>query len=717
MLAGLALSAVSATEAASAATVPGNVTSWAIPANKTGTAPDSLTVDIAVHMVLRNAEGLRHFVDAVSKPGNPMYGHYLSKSQFQADFAPDLADVEAVRDLLQKAGMTEIAIGPARAYVTARATVAQLRSTFAVTQDLYTHGTRTLRANREAPTIPERLAGKVLFIEGLDDTPGLRHPMHRSATQGELHAPAGFVRAPDGVTPATITPPPVASNDPSPYCSSYFGDHKAVLSTRPAPYGATEPWLQCGYTPTQIRQAYGLDKVGYDGKGVTVAIIDAYASPTLTADGNRFAANHGLPALTSANFTLDVPAGIYSVNPNDSCGPYGWWTEENLDLGSVHGSAPGANILYVGAASCAAPLTEALLKVIYDKEADVITNSYGYNGESVGAGTINLLDQAAEAAGAMGETLLFSSGDDGDLSQVNGIATGAYESTSPYVTGVGGTSLALYGALGDKDEWGWGNNRDYLANATVNSATSITTSGLTTVTNFGVTYSDFTFYHGSGGGISLAEVQPSYQVGVVPHLLSITLNNALGGSTTLVHNMRVSPDVAMDADPYTGYLYGQTFTTAGNFNDTGCIAISPSREYCEIAEGGTSLASPLMAGMIAVVDQAHLATKRPLVGFANPWLYGTKPGTTLNSAGINDVTAPKFPVALLRAYVNPADASLVRLVTINSVPFDIYTSPAAVEVCGITLCEGIDDVFNYTKKGYDDVTGLGVPYAPKLIMQ
>ncbi len=45
------------------------------------------------------------------------------------------------------------------------------------------------------------------------------------------------------------------------------------------------------------------------------------------------------------------------------------------------------------------------------------------------------------AAAAQGITLLFSSGDDGDLSQDNGVVSNSYEATSPYVTGVGGTSL------------------------------------------------------------------------------------------------------------------------------------------------------------------------------------------------------------------------------------------------------------------------------------
>jgi subtilase family serine protease len=713
-LAGFLSVAALPASAESTATVPGNVSGWALKATKLGTAEDSRTVDIAVHMALRDQAGLKVTADSVSNPRSAEYGHYLSKAEVAARYAPDATDVAAVKTLLKNAGMTRIVEGPIGAYVQARATVAQLRATFHVTQDLYSYGTLKLRANKEAPTVPASLAGKILYVEGLDDTTFLKHPFHKSATREEAKTQIASpeMAAPDLVKTAVI-PPPTSGETPSPYCSTYFGDTQATLSTKPGPYTKTLPWLLCGYSPQQIRLAYGMNKVKADGTGVTVAIIDAYASPTLEADGNRYATNHSLPALTSANFTQIIPEGIYNVSPNEPCGPQGWFVEQSLDLASVHGSAPGANIVYIGARDCQESLTVAFLNAVYNVQADVITNSYGYNGEGLDPADVAMLDQAGEVAATQGQTILFSSGDDGDLSQINGVASGSYQATSPYVTGVGGTSLALYGAGGNKGEWGWGNARDYLAGATVNSSSSITTSGLTTITDFGLTYYDFSFYAGSGGGISLIEPQPAYQVGVVPAALATTVNEASGNTTTLPTPQRVSPDVAMVADPYTGYLYGETFTIAGNYEDTGCTPLTTTTEYCEFDEGGTSLASPLMAGVMAIVDQTRKAAGKPVVGFANPWLYGLKPGATQRSAGLVDVLAPTTPKAVLRGYVT--STSLVRVVTLNSVPEVVYPTPFALEVCGLPICEGVNDVFNYTTPGYDDVTGLGTPYVPDLI--
>ena len=689
--------------------VAGNLASWVASAKMTGSVAGSKTVHIAVHMALQNRPALASFVTAVSTPGSADYGKYLTPAEFAARYAPASTDVAAVEAMLTRAGMTGVTVGASGTYVAATATVAQLRQAFGVTQKMYQHGSISIRSNAELPTIPEALAGKVLFIEGLDDTDALRTPLHVSATQGPLVAPAA--------SPApVVTPPPVASQSPSPYCSTYFGDTSVVLSTAPAPYAKTLPWLNCGYTPAQIQAAYGLNPFGngLDGRGVTVAIVDAYASPTLEGDANIYAANHGLPALTAANFSEVIPAGIYDVPAAEVTNAYGWWTEQALDVASVHGSAPGAAIVFVGSQSNDATLTEALMDTIYDHRADIITNSFGDNGEDVTPADVASEDQAFMAAAATGITVLFSSGDDGDLSQINGVATGSWEATSPYVTGVGGTSLLLTDKKGTKTEYGWGTYRDFLANATVNSATSITTTGLTQTTVDGSTYSDFAFYAGSGGGISLIEPQPAYQAGIVPAALATTLNDASGYQGFLPTAQRVSPDIAADADPYTGYLYPETYTIAGNVSDTGCTKLTATTEYCEIAEGGTSLASPLTAGVIATVDEIHGLTGKPFVGFANPWLYNQKIGKKTNSAGINQIKPPTTPIAVLRGYPNPNE---VRVVTINSVPALSVTSPFPLEVCGAAICEGIDDVFNQVRPGYNDVTGLGVPYVPYLAFE
>ena len=134
---------------------------------------------------------------------------------------------------------------------------------------------------------------------------------------------------------------------------------------------------------------------------------------------------------------------------------------------------------------------------------------------------------------------------------------------------------------------------------------------------------------------------------------------------------RVVPDVAMVGDPNTGFLVGQSQT----FPDG-------SIRYSEYRIGGTSLSSPLFAGVVAVANQVHGA---PL-GFLNPRLYSLS-----GSSALRDVDhGRRVTDAVVRVdYVNGFDASdgtVTSLRTLNQTG-TIYTRP-----------------------GYDDVTGVGSPH-------
>jgi subtilase family serine protease len=712
--------------AAGTTTVSGNVAGWVKSATLKSSASASTSVTISVNLALKNVAGLKSLVAEVSNPQGREYGRYLTTEQFAASYAPAAADVAAVEKLLEQAGMKNVTVGPHGVYVSATATVAQLRTAFKVTQNIYSYNGLMLRANNDAPTIPSSLAGKVVFIGGLDDTGMMRKPFHRSITQGDLVAPKSAAAATASTT--AVTPPPVAASNGSPYCNHTFGAGALVanLSTPADVYGASIPWLGCGYTPPQIRSAYGLDKVSYSGAGVTVAIVDAYASPTIVNDISDYSINNKLTRITTANFRQIVPQGIYSVSPTESCGPYGWWEEESLDVSAVHTSAPDAKIVYVGSRDCGTSLDTAFMNTVYNHVADVVTDSWGDNGEAIAPGEQQSYDQTLMAGAAQGITVLFSTGDNGDLAAINGAASGAWPSTSAYVTGVGGTTLLITDTTGDKSEYGWGTYRAFLNDVTIKSSKSVTTSGVAQTTVLGYTFDDFEFYSGAGGGISLLEAQPSYQAKAVPAILATSLNLASGYVETLPNPQRVSPDVAMVADPYTGFIFGETFSIAGNaIADKGCAPSNKVIEYCQTSIGGTSLATPLMAGVIAVMNSKRIATGEPLVGFANPLLYSVgsqNTGTSFKDA-INQIIAPTEPVALLRGYTS--DLTELRVITVNSVPFQITPTPYALEVCGLPICLGVNDVWNYTSlssaavpptpAGYNDVTGLGVPWVPKLI--
>ena len=676
---------------------PKNVSRWVAAAQKVGSAADSQTVHVSMFLGFKNKDELKTLIAAQYRPGSAQYQKFLSPEEFRARFAPDADKVALVQDTLKRLGFTLEYTPKSGLFVQAAGSVAQVKSAFGVSQDLYSYKGNTLRANRETPHLPARIAGIVTYVAGLDDTARLRKSHLINAHAGDLDAAqsariAAARRNADAIS--TNAPPPVQDGIRGKFCSTYYGDHTARLATAPGAYPQTLPWELCSYTPQQLRQAYGADKVAQTGKGVRVGIVDDYASPTIEDDANSYSKNHGLPQLTYLNFAQIVPPGLYNVKASDPCGPQGWYEEETLDVEAVHSMAPAAFIIY-GGVTCTDPGNAALYGMIDDHLADIVTNSYGFNGEALPADFIESENQFFMQAAAEGMTIVFSSGDDGDVAAANGIASGSWEATSPYVTGVGGTSLALRNAAGVKQEWGWGSYRAFLANAKVAAnGGSIATSGAEL---------PFAFYGGAGGGPSLSQLAPAYQA-AVPFLYSGFTTLGSGTRVPFETAHRVTPDIAMVADPYTGFLDGETYTKAGDPTfDSFCKSLSATTEYCEIGIGGTSLASPLFAGVLALANQARFADKKPAIGFVNPALYTLAvgaPGT--KSSPIVDVQAPSIPAAVLRGYIN--DQTEVRVVTMNSVPNAAGTAPV----------EGADTSY-LTRKGYDQVTGLGTPYVPALI--
>lgn len=428
-------------------------------------------------------------------------------------------------------------------------------------------------------------------------------------------------------------------------CSTYWNDHLASVSLPPSPYPADLPWMMCGYTPQQLQQAYGVDKVPQTGRGVRVAITGVYASPTIVADVNRFSANHGLPPLNNLNFAQNIPQGIYKVHTNDPCGPQSWYQEETLDVKAVHGMSPGAFILYVGTTCSDLGIPEtALYDIIDNRLADIISNSWTTADPEGFAppGLFQADDAEFMQAAAEGISVLFASGDFGDMSPFTGIASGGWPADSPWVTAIGGTTVAL-NASGEKSEWGWGEWSTDLNNPVIlDHFTKVTDSGLA---------SPFSFDIGSGGGVSFVEPQPSYQIGVVPSTLSNQTYLYDGTPVPLASARRVTPDISMDANPLTGALIGETDAITGNPSyDHGCVKLSRHTQYCERNQGGTSLATPLFAGVLALVDEERLNNSLSPIGFANPALYSLPTGSEGSAAPIIDILPPPSPIAVLRAY-------------------------------------------------------------------
>jgi subtilase family serine protease len=266
------------------------------------------------------------------------------------------------------------------------------------------------------------------------------------------------------------------------------------------------------YGPDQIRAAYGVQPLldhGINGAGRTIAIVDAYGSPTLASDLALFDSTWGLPA---PNLTVEAPFGIDPTTPDNAAG---WAGETSLDVEWSHVIAPNANILLVIAKSNSdsdiLDATQWISDNLGTDNADVLSQSYGEAEQCMAPTDLARQHALFAKMSRQGITLFASSGDQGagqptcdGSAYMKAVSTPA---SDPYVTGVGGTALIADGTSGQ-----------YQSESVWNESTI-----------FGDAVA-------GGGGYSILFTRPSYQ------------------SAAQHNRMRAVPDVSYNAAVFHGVL-------------------------------------------------------------------------------------------------------------------------------------------------------------------
>jgi len=413
-----------------------------------------------------------------------------------------------------------------------------------------------------------------------------------------------------------------------------------------------QPGKSCGYTAAQMQTAYGLPAVyaeGQQGKGQTIAVIAGYGSATLTTDVNNFCSLMGLPKLTSSNLETVYSNGM-PYNP--SLGNQ-WVPEVSLDVEWSHAIAPAAKIVVVAAPSGDnQDLEYAIQYAAMNKLGTVISGSFGEPEVEIDSYDLEAYNTVIEQAAAMGISVNFASGDQADLGFGTSDGTVITPSDSPYATAVGGTSLGVPGGTGLEKEVGWGNNQTFVAfSSTVVSDPPY---------NFGTV-------DGAGGGSSLYFSKPVWQ-------------NALPGS------YRLDPDVAMDADPYTGAIVTYTDPIDGPIVG---------------AMGGTSLATPMFSAMWALASERAGHS----LGQAAPIIY------KLPTDALHDIVPATSPTNVVGTIIDNAGATFYSAVVLADPEqaTDSFTSAVwAIDGEFLDLSFGTDGALT-TATGWDDVTGIGSP--------
>jgi len=187
-----------------------------------------------------------------------------------------------------------------------------------------------------------------------------------------------------------------------------------------------------GYSPQNLRSAYGMANVAAFRSTPVIAIVDAYDYPNAASDLAVYRAQYGLPALPACPSTGPCFEKVNQVGstPYPSADTSGWSQEAALDLDMASAMCPGCTLILVEANSADdGDLGTAANTAAVTMRANVVNNSYG-GGESGTASYAGYYQHPGVAFTA-------SAGDNGYGVQ--------FPASSPYVTAVGGTTLTEAG--------------------------------------------------------------------------------------------------------------------------------------------------------------------------------------------------------------------------------------------------------------------------------
>jgi hypothetical protein len=532
---------------------------------------------------------LKALLQAQQDPASPSYRKWLTPAQFGQQFGMSPADLAKVSAWLQQEGFSITLVAQSNNAIGFSGSIASVEKAFQTQIHNYNVDGVQHYANATQISIPSALAGLVSNVRGLDDfrpKPRIQLGKSRQATSNSHFT--------SGSTGGHYLAPP---------------DFATIYDLAP------------------------LYSAGYDGKGVTIAIMGQ--TDIVPADITDFRSASGLSVNNPTVVTVPgtTPETVAVGSGEDL-------SETDLDLEWSGGVATGASIVLVNSDAVFTSLQYVIQNSIGGISIPIISISYGNceaNWTSANLAAIELLLQQANT---QGQTVLSAAGDDGaadcDESNSTQTVTSAtqglavdYPGTSAYVTDVGGTEFMGDGTAaapqtGAGTYWSANGSNDL-----VSSAKSYIPEMAWNDTAFSIS-AGFGF-SATGGGASARFLKPAWQTGVA----GIPADNA-----------RDVPDVALAASPdHDGLLYcTQVQPTQGAAFVSSCTATSfrtpnvpsTSDENLISVAGGTSFAAPSFAGILAIIEQ-KLAAGGGL-GNIDPALYTLASNSTTYASAFHDIT-------------------------------------------------------------------------------
>ncbi len=545
-----------------------------------GLASGNQTTHVTLILKLRDEAGLAHYIQQTVTPGSAHFQQFLTTAQFAKAYGASDAQIAQVQTYLKRQGLPSHVLADHMAIQTS-GTLEQFGNAFHTAIHMYRSRASGRLFHRPAAPLqmPTALAGLVIHASGLSSQTRFRS--HRLVTPR--------IKGLQISRPATT--------------------FSKALNASGNPTATGQPG---SYTVGDVANFYDINPLyqhGVTGKGSTVAIVTL--SNFYPADAQTYWDGIGLTTKPDRITQIHVDGGGAI---DDGSG------ETALDVEQSGGLAPDANVLVYDAPNAGNGFTDAFLQAVSDNQADSISTSWGSpeiynfaalnlsnakNTDTRDVGSLRAFHQIFMEAAAQGQSVFAAAGDSGAYDTVRGLGTGTgagqfsapltvdSPASDPYITAACGTTVPVTFSnaagvpvlsISQESVWGW----DYLLPFASRAAL---------------------FSVGTGGGVSVYWRQPFYQwftpgIRRSARNQSLVYNDPASGPTTLLKlpgnfRGRNLPDVALNADPETGYL------------------VVSSTDGGLISEGGTSFVAPQLNGISALLTQS-LGHR---VGFWNPQIY------------------------------------------------------------------------------------------------
>jgi subtilase family serine protease len=569
-----------------------------IGARDQGAVDDALPFEHLLLVLKRDAatEGaLQARILALHAPGSSEFHHWLTAEQVGAQFGANPQDVAVLEQWLTSHGFAVNRLYKSGLVLDFSGTAAQIRETFhtEIHRLQMASGEKHL-ANVSDPQIPAALAAAVVGVHLHDFFARPRHsamhPMHY--------------------------------------------DH-AAQRWNPQftlPFQGSDLFVVAPYDFATIYNLLPLWRAGITGKGITIATVED-SNLKHPGDWSTFRKTFGLEDFKQATFEQ-----VYPACPNP--GQNGDEIEAALDVEWASAAAPDAHIVLsaCGNTAVTSGLDLAILNLLETSPPDIISDSYGLCETITGQTEVALENFEAELATLEGVTFFIAQGDTGadecaPVESTNystlGINSGD-NTASAFAVDVGGTDFmaqfnADTGGQPISAYWSAQNNPKTLASALSyipeipwndGCTSQLIYSDPTIATGFSQSFGAKGFCNsengqqnflidvgGSGGPSTCFTGTPS-----IPGVVSGTCTgNPKPFYQYLVPGMpmdglRDQPDVSLFAG---NGVWGSFLVECLSDKQQGGTACTPSNDAIFLGGGGTSFASPAMAGILALIEQFH----------------------------------------------------------------------------------------------------------------